>query len=101
VIAEAFEEVRQAIRNGRGEWRASREDISRAVGGDVFDESVLGGAFARQDETLTNVRKAVTGALIKVHEALDERQRRRLAEIIGRGPGGFGFGPFGAGPYRM
>jgi uncharacterized membrane protein len=101
VIQQAIDEVREAARNARGEWKASRDDVARAVGGELFDETVMGNTFARQDESIANVRKAVTGALAKVHEALDERQRKILADLIGEGPAAFR-GPFGRGaPYRM
>jgi hypothetical protein len=49
--------------------------------------------FARHDTTLETLRKAGMGALAKVHDALDERQRARLADMIESGPGYFR-GPF-------
>src|SRR5205823_5667415 len=96
VIAQAAEEVREAIQNARGEFSNLRRDIAGSMGGDNFDETAMGNAFARQDELIGKVRKAVTGALAKTHEALDARQRARLAELIAQGPWGGGRG----GPYR-
>ena len=88
-------------RSHRYRFAATRVPVARAVGGENFDETVMGNTFARQDESITNMRKAVTGALAKIHEALDERQRKILAELIGEGPAAFR-GPFGRGaPYRM
>ena len=98
VILSAIDEVKQAVREGRGELRQSREDLARAFRADSFDAEVMGNAFARHDEHLERLRKAVTGALAKVHDALDERQRARLAEWLDS-TGGLGFGPFG-GVYR-
>jgi hypothetical protein len=101
VIGAAFDEAFTAIRTARGEWSKVREDVAKAMAGESFDETAMGGAFARQDETIAQVRRAVTGALAKVHDALDARQRARLAEIMAQGPRGFGaFGRFG-GPYRV
>jgi uncharacterized membrane protein len=95
VIAAAVDEVRAAARETRGEWRQSREDLARAFRADSFDAEVMGLAFARHDDHLERLRKAVTGALARVHDALDERQRVRVAEwlddVRGHGPA-FGFG---------
>ncbi len=55
----------------------------------------LGELFARHDEKLREMRKTFVGSLAKVNEALDEDQRKKLADIVEGG-----FGPFGGGPYR-
>ena len=55
-------------------------------------------AFTKQDAALESTQKALFEALAKVHEVLDERQRRELADLMERGLGGWG--PWGAGPYR-
>lgn len=99
VIAEAVRETREKLRDARGEWKRTRDDLARAFAGESLDETALGGAYARQDELVQSTRKAVVDALSKVHGVLDERQRRRLAELISNGPGGFG--AFGGAPYRM
>jgi Spy/CpxP family protein refolding chaperone len=98
VILSAIDEVKQAAREGRGEFRQSREDLARAFRADSFDAEVMGNAFARHDEHLERLRKAVTGALARIHDALDEKQRAQLAEWLdSRG----GLGSFvGFGPYR-
>jgi uncharacterized membrane protein len=100
VIRAAFDEVRTAVGEARGEWKQSRGDVAQAFRADSFDAEIMGNAFARHDEHLERVRKAVTGALAKVHDALDEKQRATLAEWLDsqRGPG-FGMGP-DFGPYR-
>lgn len=97
VILSAIDEVKQAAREGRGEFRQSREDLARAFRADSFDAEVMGNAFARHDEHLERMRKAVTGALARVHDALDEKQRAQLAEWLDSkgGLGSFaGFGPY-------
>ena len=98
VIVQAVSEGRDAIRSAVGEFRGSRDDLAKVIAGESFDETALGGVFAKQDEALANARKALTGALAKVHEALDSRQRSALADMIARGPRNWG--RFG-GPYRM
>ena len=87
VMLQAFEEVRQVMRDKRSELHASREDVAKIISGATFDESAVGNMFSRHDEALRAVRLAVTGALAKVHEALTPEQRQRLAEILQRLPG--------------
>jgi uncharacterized membrane protein len=98
VILSAIDEVKLAAREGRGELRHSREDLARAFRADSFDAEVMGNAFARHDEHIERLRKAVTGALARVHDALDEKQRAQLAEWLDSrsGMGSFmgGFGPY-------
>lgn len=98
VILSAVDEVRDAMRGARGEVGKTRTDVAQAFGGDHFDAEVMGAVFSRHDDALANVRKAFVGALSKVHEALDERQRKIFAEIVESrfGGGRWGFG----GPYR-
>ncbi len=97
VIRAAADEIKAAMAGARGELEASRRDVAKAVRSGAVDEVQLGELFARHDEKLREVRKAFVGALAKVNEALDEDQRKRLADML---EGGLGrFGGFG-GPYR-
>jgi hypothetical protein len=86
VIAAAAQEIGEAIGKSRDEVRKSREDIGKAMRSEAFDEVLFGELFARHDSAMEALRKATVGALAKVHEALDERQRARLAELIESGP---------------
>lgn len=95
VIREAIEELRDAARGLKGEMRHGRDAVSDALRSPAVDETQLGELFARQDERITELRKTFVGALARIHDALDEDQRRRLADMIGSGRG-FGWG----GPYR-
>jgi hypothetical protein len=81
----------------RDELRRTRADIARAVEIGLVDDSSLDDAFARHDRTLAQLRVSVVEALKTVTETLDERQRKELAAILGRG--GWGGGPW-SGPYR-
>lgn len=98
VIRAAVDEIKTAMASGKGELEQSRRDIAKAVRTGTVDEVQLGELFARHDEKLREVRKAFVGALAKVNEALDEDQRKRLADMLEGGFGRFG-GGFG-GPYR-
>jgi hypothetical protein len=95
VIRAAVDEIKTAMQGARGELDTSRRDVAKAVRTGAVDEVQLGELFARHDEKLREVRKAFVGALAKVNEALDEDQRKRLADMLEGG-----FGRFGGGPYR-
>lgn len=69
----------------RSEAWASREDIGKALRSESLDEETLGETFARQDGHLEELRKALVGSLARIHDALDEGQRRRLAHWIESG----------------
>lgn len=94
VIRQAYEEVREAMRTGEGELDATRREIAAAVRAGHVDETQMGELYARHDEKLRTLRSAFFGALAKVTEALDEDQRRRLADMLDRGQGGFFGGPY-------
>jgi hypothetical protein len=55
---------------------------------------LLGELFARHDTELESLRKAFVGLTAKVHDALDDKQRSRLADIVEAGPRFFRHGPF-------
>ncbi len=93
VIAQAFDDVRNELRNAKSEWRDTKQDIARSVSGDVFDANVLDSVFTRHDDALVKVRTAFKSSLERVHEALTPEQRERLVSLLGKinGPG---FGPY-------
>jgi uncharacterized membrane protein len=88
-IREAVEELKDAAAPLRAEARHTREEIAAAMRQPNFDEVVMGELFARHDSALERLRKALVGALAKTHDALDERQRHRLGDIIAEGPRAF------------
>ena len=94
VIRGEVEDVMSKGRQMRGEWRNWRDDIAKALRAEAVDAEVMGEAFARQDEELTELRKAFVGALSNIHDVLDERQRRRLAELVENGPQFSGYRPY-------
>jgi Spy/CpxP family protein refolding chaperone len=96
VIVQAIDEMRAAAREARGEARTSRTDVAKALRSESFDAVLFGEMFARHDTTLEGVRKAAVGAFAKIHDALDEKQRARLAEMLESGPGFFRGGGWAA-----
>lgn len=95
VIRQAVTDVEKTARAMRGEIRKGGGDLSQALRGDAFDEAVMGLMFARQDERVRELQLAFTGALARIHEALDPRQREMLADLL-ESPRGMAWG----GPYR-
>ena len=95
-VRAAFDELRtEARRAGGGQLKELRADISAALRKPAFDEVLLGELFARHDRAIEDVRKAFVGFMAKTHDALDEEQRARLADLVEKGPrfwrSGFGW----------
>lgn len=99
VILEAADNLRSKGREAREVMFATAGDAARGMRGERFDESTMAAAFARQNEALAAMQKAAVESFAKVHEALDERQRRELADLMDRGVGTWG--RWGGGPYRV
>ena len=85
-MADAIEEFRTEMEGLRGEGRQSRQDVATALRKPSFDEVLFGELFARHDERMEKVRKAFVGLVAKLHDALDESQRERLAAVVEKGP---------------
>ena len=94
-IRDAIAEVREAFRALAGEADQSRDDLSRAIRAESLDEVKLGEMFSRHDDRLRTVQRAFAGAMARIHAALDDVQRARLADLLESNPR-WGFG----GPYR-
>jgi hypothetical protein len=89
VIVAAADEFHDEVHKVRGELRKSRGEVADAFRKPTFDGVLLGELFARHDTSIEGLRKAFVGLTAKVHDALDEKQRSRLADIIESGPGFF------------
>ena len=92
VITQAVSDfVDQARAQGR-EVRDTRRVVAEALRAERLDEARLSEVFGRHDAALDHVRRAGVDALRKVHEALDERQRRILGDLLESGFHGYGYG---------
>ena len=78
-------------------WRSAGEELSETLRAETVDEATLDQILARHEEGLADVRKQIARSLARIHEALDQGQRERLARFLGSR--GFRGSPFG-GPYR-
>ncbi len=85
-IGAAVDEFVDSVRKGRGTLKQTREALAQAVRGETFDESKLREAFVAQDAALDEAREAAVASAQKIHEVLDERQRKALADLIESGP---------------
>jgi hypothetical protein len=92
VILTAAEEVQKAWAKVWEEKEKSRQDLGRSLKGEHFDQAAVREMFRRHDAVLDEVRKTITDQLSKVHEALDERQRREVGDLLEHGFWGGGRG---------
>jgi uncharacterized membrane protein len=88
-IRSAVEEFSEAASGARREFRASREDLAKAIRSEALDSGSLENAFRRHDGSIGDIRNSFVNALSKIHETLDERQRKTLADMIEAGHWGF------------
>lgn len=98
VIAQAVSEFIDRARESGREVRATRQGIAEALRSETLDEARLNDVFGQHDAALDEVRKAGVTAARKVHEALDERQRKLLGDLVEQGFHGFHYGHGGFGP---
>jgi len=92
-VKAALDEVFATMKAARGEW-TDTTDLAILLTGETFDSTAAEGLSGKADASFAKVRVAMVEALRKVHEALDERQRKILADFLrSRGQrGGFGGG---------
>jgi uncharacterized membrane protein len=85
VIVSAFETLFERVREtGKGR-QAAHAEIARAVASDTLDAHTLQAGLAREGELGAELRAELAAALSRVHEALEPRQRKQLAELIEEG----------------
>ena len=94
VIREAVDTLMDSFRDARRDFRGTRSEVAQAIRAEVLDRASVEAVFDRHDQVIDKVRQNALDAFARVHETLDERQRKILADIIESGPFGRGFGPF-------
>jgi hypothetical protein len=87
IITQAVGDFKETASRGRGSFERSRQAAARAVQGEIFDEAALREAFLEQDAAIAEVREAFVAAGRQIHEALDDRQRKVLGELVESGHG--------------
>jgi hypothetical protein len=99
-IKAAFDELRTKARAVKDDARGMRGDLASALRGESLEADTLGTVASRASGAVDALRDAAIGAVLKVHEVLDERQRGIAADLLESGPR-FGRGWRGrGGPYR-
>jgi hypothetical protein len=99
-IKAAFDELRAKARAVKDDARGMRGDLATALRGESLDAETLGTVASRASGAVDALRDAAIGAVLKVHDVLDERQRGIAADFLESGPR-FGRGWRGrGGPYR-
>ncbi len=93
VIAGAFDEMRGKLRKMREEWSTSRGQMADAMRGETLDAEQAQQVFSPYASHFDELRATAAEAMQKIHDALDDRQRRALADLI---ENGWGFGGHGA-----
>ncbi len=89
-IRAAFDELRTKARAVKDDARGMRGDLASALRGESLDAETLGTVASRASGAVDALRDAAIGAVLKVHEVLDEKQRAIVADALDSG-----FGPFG------
>jgi Spy/CpxP family protein refolding chaperone len=83
-IVSAIDELRQNRAIVREEAQQTREDLARVVASGLVDDAALEETFARHDRALAQLRVAFVEAVKKVSEALDDGQRKQVADVLRR-----------------
>jgi hypothetical protein len=81
-ILAALDELKTIARELRGTGRDVRADVARAIRGSLLDDVALEEATSRIDDATLKLRAAARAAIAKIHETLDDRQRKMLGDII-------------------
>jgi heavy-metal resistance protein len=101
VIAEAFENIRNAFSKIHDEKDKARRDVATAFKQETFDHGPMKDAFTRADGILEEIQRSILVELSKVHEALNPEQRKQVADLLENGfSGGWGRGGYGYGRGR-
>ena len=91
VIVGAVDEFVDRARETGREVRETRREIADAVRGERVDEARLNEVFGKHDAAIDKLRAASVDALRKVHETLDDRQRKLLGDLLDSGHFGYGW----------
>ncbi len=86
-IVAAIEELRESMTGAKQSLKETRKDFADAFRRGPIDEPAMADIFARHDTILSETRRKAVEAVGRIHEALDDRQRAEVADLLERGPG--------------
>jgi uncharacterized membrane protein len=81
-IRAAFDELRSKARAVKDDARGLRKDLAGAMRSEILDVDTLGTIASRAGTSVDAVRDAAIGAILKVHDTLDARQREIVADAL-------------------
>lgn len=88
-ILAALDELQDAAAEVRSNFGSSRKDLGAAIRAERLDEEALGSLLARYSSELSDLGGKAIVALARIHDVLDDQQRKRLARLVEAGPFGF------------
>lgn len=86
VIFAAARELEDRARESSRAFYDTRRELADVIRAEHLDEAKLAETFRKHDATLADVRSAFVDALRKIHETLDDRQRKVLSDLVESGP---------------
>lgn len=89
VLRDAIGEARRRGRAAGDALRDARRELAAVLRGEHLDEVALGAALAATDQAYDGAKRAALDAAVKVHGALDARQRGVLADAVEGGARAF------------
>jgi Spy/CpxP family protein refolding chaperone len=87
VFVKAADELTESFEKMRDELRPARAAVAQALRGEQFDANSLREVHEKHDALIANLRETMRTSMSQIHEALDARQRRELADLIEHGWG--------------
>jgi hypothetical protein len=105
VIVQAIDELKEIFSKAKGEFKGTRQDFATVWRSETLDEASLADIFIKHDTTISETRRAAVESARKIHDALTEEQRGKVADFLERGPRGghdrgWGRGSWGRHAYR-
>lgn len=85
VLAAVLDELKTERAQAAVDQRRRVSALAEAVASAEFDEQRLASVDQEQQKSEERIRNAVAAALRKIHAALDEEQRKRLAYLLRTG----------------
>lgn len=82
VLRSVMHELAEQASEWRSEVTGTRMDVAAAFRAPELDKVLLDSVFVKHDELIERMRASAVRAAEQVHSALDERQRKQLADLI-------------------
>jgi Spy/CpxP family protein refolding chaperone len=84
-IVAALDEAFARLRNLKGELHGTRRELGALIGSDTLDRAALQALIGRQRTQLDAASEELVRTLERIHDVLDDSQRRELGALIAEG----------------